>query len=219
VACGPQSGGPVALVDCQNFYVSCERVFRPDLWDRPVAVLSNNDGCVIARSESVKRMGVPMGAPYFTWKGRLEAAGVEVFSSNYELYADMSWRVMSLLEEEAIDCAVYSIDEAFLRLPDLPPAELADLGRRIRGMIRRATGIPVRFGIGPTKTLTKLMNHLAKAEPDGVVAFPGGEEGEEMLAAVPVGEVWGIGRQYGKLLHEYGVTTAREFKNLPIRWV
>jgi DNA polymerase V len=184
-----------------------------------VAVLSNNDGCVIARSEAVKRMGVPMGAPYFKWKKRLEAAGVKIFSSNYELYADMSWRVMSLLEQEAVEAAVYSIDEAFLRLPDLPPHELAGLGRRIRGMIRRATGIPVRFGIGPTKTLAKLCNHLAKAEPDGVVAFPGGREGEEMLASVPVGEVWGIGRQYEKILREYGVTTARSFKNLPSRWV
>lgn len=131
----------------------------------------------------------------------------------------MSRRVMSLLEQEAVETAVYSIDEAFLRLPERPPHELEEVARRIRRKVARATGIPVRLGIGPTKTLAKLANHLAKAEPDGVLAYPGGREGEELLESVPVGAVWGIGRQYEKLLREYGITTARQFKNLPNTWV
>lgn len=209
----------ICLVDCENFYASCERAFRPDLWGRPVAVLSNNDGCVISRSNEVRAAGIAMAQPYFKCKDRLEEIGAEVFSSNYALYADMSRRVMGLLEREAVECAVYSIDEAFLRFPQLPPPELEDLGRRVRRRVRRATGIPVRLGFGETKTLAKLANTLAKAEPDGVYALPEGKGREEVLSRFPVEKVWGIGRQYAKLLREYGVRTARELRGLPDRWV
>ena len=207
------------LVDCENFYVSCERAFDPRLRRHPVAVLSNNDGCIIARSHEVKHAGIPMGAPYFKYRERLDAIGAKVFSSNYALYADMSRRVMRLLEKTAVRMAAYSIDEAFLRYPALPPPELEDLGRRVRRRIRRAIGIPTRFGFGATKTLAKLANQLAKAEPDGVFALPTGEAREEVLAGFPVEEVWGIGAARTKLLYEHGVTTARELRNLPDRWV
>ena len=165
----------IALVDCTNFYASCERAFNPALWDRPVAVLSNNDGCVIARSAAVKAAGVPMGAPYFKWKGRLRAIDAAVFSSNYELYGDMSRRVMTLLAQDALELAVYSIDEAFLVAPDYPRRQLHAWARRVRQRIWGSTGIPVRIGIGSTKTLAKLANRWAKREPDGVMIFPGGD--------------------------------------------
>ncbi len=209
----------VCLVDCENFYVSCERAFRPDLWRRPVVVLSNNDGCVISRSNEVRATGVGMAVPYFQVREQLEAMGAEVFSSNYALYADMSRRVMNLLEKAAAELAVYSIDEAFLRFPAMGPHELEETGRQVRRRVRRATGIPVRFGFGRTKTLAKLASAKAEEEPDGVYALPGGEVQEEVLATFPVEDVWGIGRQRTKLLHEYGVKTARELRDLPDYWV
>lgn len=213
----------IALVDCTNFYASCERSFDPTLWQRPVAVLSNNDGCVIARSAAVKAAGVPMGAPYFKWQERLREMNAAVFSSNYELYGDMSRRVMGLLANEALELAVYSIDEAFLVAPNLPDRRLHAWAKRVRRHIWRSTGIPVRFGIGATKTLAKLANHWAKREPDGVMLFPGGDAQQHarkhLLMQTPTKSVWGIGSAFAQRLAEHGVTTAWELQACPVPWV
>lgn len=210
----------IALVDCQNFYVSCERVFDPSLRERPVAVLSNNDGCVIARSEEVKALGIEMGAPYFGVERQLEAAGAKVLSSNYALYGDMSRRVMDLLGQEAARQEVYSIDECFLELPALKGDALGALARRLRRGARRATGLPVRVGVGATKTLAKLANRAAKWEPDGVyVAVASEEEREGLLRRAAPEAVWGIGPAYAARLHRHGVTDALQLSRLPAAWV
>ena len=150
-------------LDCENFYVSCERVFDPALRDVPVGVLSNNDGCIIARSEELKREGVPMGAPYFKWEDELDEMGAAVLSSNYALYGDMSRRVASILESEALEVERYSIDEAFLTLPDLSRENLQRLGDQLRRRVKRWLGLPIRVAIGPTKTLAKVADENAKA--------------------------------------------------------
>jgi DNA polymerase V len=224
-----------ALVDCENFYVSCERVFEPALRERPVAVLSNNDGCIIARSEELKAPGpggegpggaepVPMGAPYFKWKEDLEKRGAAVLSSNYALYGDMSSRVASILREEALELERYSIDEAFLTLPDLSRKNLWRLAERIRRRVKRWLGIPIRIGIGPTKTLAKVADENAKARKragwgQGTYVCPSGEELEELLRRVPVGDIWGIGSAYEDTLKEKGVTSAAGFRALPDPWI
>ena len=202
-----------ALVDCNNFYVSCERVFRPRLEGRPVVVLSNNDGCMIARSEEAKALGLAMGAPCHLHRDTLTRHGVEIFSSNYALYGDMSRRVMETLAAHALEVKIYSIDEAFLDLSGLEWRGLAAYARHIRAAVRRHTGIPVSIGLGPTKTLAKVANHLAKAEPDagGVYDLTPGDV-DQVLAGVPVGEIWGIGRQWSAWLTGQGITTALALK-------
>ena len=205
------------LVDCSNFYCSCERLFRPDLEHTPIAVLSNNDGCVVARSEEVKAMGVAMGAPFFKVRQKLEAAGTVVFSSNYELYADLSRRVMDTLRTFSPEVEVYSIDEAFLSIPAPIPRDRENLERlalEIRRRVLRWTGIPVRVSVAETKTLAKIGSEYAKRlhkrghEP--VVSLYGMQRDEldSVLAATPIGEVWGVGRAYGKRLPAVGITTA-----------
>ena len=213
-----------ALIDCENFYASCERVFDPSLRDRPVAVLSNNDGCVIARSEEVKQAGVPMGAPLFKWEETLDEIGAEVLSSNYTLYGDMSRRVHSILEEDALELERYSIDEAFATLPDLKRENLQRLADSIRRKILRQVGVPVRVGIGPTKTLAKVADENAKARKragwgPGTYVCPTGEKQHELLQRVPVGDIWGIGSAYEKKLKAKGVTSAAEFRALPDPWI
>src|SRR4051794_35297362 len=156
-----------ALVDCNNFYASCERVFNPKLVHRPVIVLSNNDGCVIARSNEAKALGFKMGDPYFKVRPLVERHGVAVFSSNYTLYGDMSSRVMQTLEQFAPDVEIYSIDEAFLNLAGFEAGQLDGLAHAIRRTVKQWTGIPVSVGIGPTKTLAKAANQLAKKDPAG----------------------------------------------------
>lgn len=213
-----------ALVDCENFYVSCERVFDPSLRERPVAVLSNNDGCVISRSEEVKAAGVPMGAPAFQWEEELEAMGAAVLSSNYALYGDMSRRVHALIEEEALALEHYSIDEAFLALPGLSRAHLQQVAERLRQKILRQVGVPIRVGIGPTKTLAKVADENAKARKragwgPGTYVCPPEPERDELLRRVPVGDIWGIGAAYEERLHEKGVGTAAEFRALPDPWI
>ncbi|MCS3655188.1 nucleotidyltransferase/DNA polymerase involved in DNA repair, partial [Salinibacter ruber] len=213
-----------ALIDCENFYVSCERVFDPSLRGRPVAVLSNNDGCVIARSEEVKEAGVPMGAPLFKWEETLGEIGAEVLSSNYALYGDMSRRVHSLIEEEALALERYSIDEAFAALPELSRENLSRVADRLRRRIRRHVGIPVRVGIGPTKTLAKVADLNGKARKragwgQGTYVCPDEPEREELLKRVPVGDIWGIGSAYEKTLQQKGVASAAEFRALPDPWI
>lgn len=182
------------LVDCNNFYVSCERVFNPVLREVPVAILSNNDGCIIARSEEVKAMGIPMAAPYFKHRRALEEAGVRIFSSNYALYGDMSRRVMQVLEEFAPRVEVYSIDEAFLRYDVLPDAEA--VARRVRAAVLKRTGIPTSVGMARTKTLAKAAARFAKKDPSrGGVCVLTEENEEVLLSDLKMHDVWGIGHR------------------------
>lgn len=179
-----------ALLDCNNFYASCERVFNPRLIGRPVAILSNNDGCIIARSEEVKQLGIPMGAPAHEHKATFAKNGVVVMSSNYSLYGDISARVMETIRPNVPAMEVYSIDEAFLELDDWQGAKFA---RELRARVRQWSGIPVSIGIGPTKTLAKLANRLAKKTPElaGVLDLSMVKDIDEMLAMVPCGDIWG----------------------------
>jgi DNA polymerase V len=202
-----------ALVDCDHFYVSCERVFQPRLETRPVVVLSNNDGCLIARSPEAKALGLAMGAPYHLNRDTLTRHGVDVFSSNYALYGDMSRRVMETLAAEAPEVEVYSIDEAFLNLAGFERRGLTEYARHIQTTVRRHTGIPVSIGIGPTKTLAKVANHLAKTQPEagGVYAFTTAVM-DEALASVAVGEIWGVGPRWAAWLEGQGIATALDLK-------
>lgn len=200
-----------ALVDCNNFYASCERLFRPDLNGRPIVVLSNNDGCIVARSAEAKRLGIKMGVPYFEVERYLQQHNVAVFSSNYALYADMSARVMSILEEHAPRVEVYSIDEAFLDLTGVDSTmALEEFGLRTRQIIDQWTSLAVCVGIAPTKTLAKLANHGAKKWPatGGVVDLMSPERQRKLLNLVPAGEIWGVGRRLSKRLQADGIKTA-----------
>jgi DNA polymerase V len=198
-----------ALVDCNNFYVSCERVFRPDLIGKPVAVLSNNDGCVVARSQEVKDLGVKMGVPLFQVQHLVNQHNIQLFSSNYALYADMSARVMSTLEELAPSLEIYSIDEAFLDLTGVCAKDPTAYGQSIRKTVFRATGIPVCVGMGPTKVLAKLANFVAKKwkMTGGVLDLSDPVRREKLMRIVPVGEVWGIGSRTGTKLNQLGINT------------
>ncbi|MBF0153940.1 MAG: Y-family DNA polymerase [Magnetococcales bacterium] len=204
----------IALVDCNNFYVSCERVFDPKLEGRPVVVLSNNDGCVVARSPEVKALGVLMGTPWFKLRELAQRHGVTALSSNYALYADMSHRVMTILGDFSPRQEVYSIDECFLDLSGMP--ETAEhLGHKIRARIQQWLGLPVCVGIAPTKTLAKLANHVAKKRPayHGVCHWIPGAETTRLLEEIPVREVWGVGaRTAARLQQELAIVTARDLQ-------
>lgn len=210
-----------ALIDCNNFYASCERVFRPDLGRRPIVVLSNNDGCVVARSSEVKALGVPMGVPYFQAKAVLAAHDVAVFSSNYELYGDLSARVMAVLGRFAPELEVYSIDEAFLGLDGLGHRDLDADMRALRADVKRWTGIPVSVGVGRTKTLAKIAVDRAKkdAENAGVLVLSGAAAEQDALERTPVGDVWGIGRRWARRFESLGVDTAADFTRQSEHWV
>lgn len=211
----------LALVDCNNFYVSCERVFRPDLIGRPVAVLSNNDGCVVARSQEVKDLGVKMGVPLFQIQQLVNQHQIKLFSSNYALYADMSARVMSTLEEFAPSLEMYSIDEAFLDLTGVYPCHQDPIayGQRIKKAVFRATGIPVCVGMGPTKTLAKLANFTAKKwkKAGGVLDLSDQVRREKLMKIVPVGEVWGIGSRTTAKLKQLGIHTVWDLATQPVQ--
>lgn len=219
------SASPVALVDCNNFYVSCERIFNPHLWGKPVVVLSNNDGCVISRSNEAKELDIEMGVPVFKIRDLIRQHKVEVWSSNYTLYASLSQRVMDTLKELAPQVEVYSIDEAFLWLPKLSPAELDARAVDIREKVGRWTGIPVSVGLAPTKTLAKLANRQAKKDPryrdKGVFNLESFSQSEldEFLGGIKVEDIWGIGSKRAELLRQNGVTTAYEFKESSDRWI
>jgi len=205
-----------ALVDCNNFYASCEKLFRPDLKDTPVVVLSNNDGCVVARSREAKSLGIKMGVPVFQIKAEIQRHGILAFSSNYALYADLSSRVMRTLEEMAPRVEVYSIDEAFLDLTGIESAlSLVEFGQQVRERIGHWIGITVCVGIAPTKTLAKLANHAAKKYPatQGVVDLTNPDRQRRLLALVPVDDVWGVGRRLSKRLNALGITTALDLAN------
>jgi len=209
------------LIDCNNFYASCERVFNPSLNGRPVVVLSNNDGCVIARSSEAKALGIPMGEPAYKLKALIEANQVVVFSSNYVLYGDMSHRVMTTVAQFAPDMEIYSIDEAFLLFDGFENINLKEYGEKIVRTTTRNTGIPVSLGVAPTKTLAKLANKFAKKYKDykGVCVIDTDEKREKALKLTAVGDVWGIGRQYAKKLEYYSIHTAWDFTQRSKSWV
>ncbi|HRE52213.1 MAG TPA: Y-family DNA polymerase [Flavitalea sp.] len=210
-----------ALVDCNNFYCSCERVFNPKLNNRPVVVLSNNDGCAIARSEEAKAIGVAMGAPAFMIEELLKKHNVAVFSSNYTLYGDMSDRVMKTLATFCPRLEIYSIDEAFLDLHDMPYTDLLHLGMKIRKTIKQNTGIPTSVGIAETKTLAKMANRYAKKHKREVGVFWAANSSlvNEMLRATEAKDIWGIGGQYAKLLQRNRIHTAYDLSLVPEEWV
>ena len=216
-----------ALVDCSAFYCSCERVFDPSLEGVPVAVLSNNDGCIIARSQEVKDLGIPMGAPFFKHRDELKAQGVRVFSSNYTLYGDMSRRVMAVLETFTPDVEVYSVDEAFLSVPtpEGSPedvcAQMEARAREIRARVLRWTGIPVRVSWAETKTLAKAASEWAKeklkAGGEPCVCLWGHPDRDGWLERMDVGDVWGVGRRWGQSLRDLGGSTAAKLSRMPDR--
>ena len=204
----------IALVDCNNFYVSCERIFRPDLNKVPVVVLSNNDGCVVSRSNEAKALGVRMGQPWFECKALAEQHGILALSSNYALYADMSNRVMQILCDYAPRSEVYSIDECFVDLTGMP--RLREVSYAMRERVGRWTGMPVCVGIGPTKTLSKLANHVAKKHPrsKGVFNYNALTEAQKtkLLTQLPVSEVWGVGRKLTQRLAAHGIATVQDLR-------
>jgi DNA polymerase V len=205
-----------ALVDCNNFYASCEKLFRPDLKHTPVVVLSNNDGCIVARSKEVKALGIKMGVPMFQVQDEIRQHGIVCFSSNYALYADMSNRVMTILEEEAPRLEVYSIDEAFMDLSGVDHVVgLLEFGKQVKVKVDQWTGITVGVGIAPTKTLAKLANHAAKKYPatGSVVDLMDPERQKRLLALVEVSDVWGVGRRTTAKLKARGVHTALDLAN------
>lgn len=209
------------LADCNNFYVSCERVFDPSLAQRPVIVLSNNDGCVIARSNEAKRLGIKMGTPYFKLRKIIRDYDVAVFSSNFVLYGDMSRRVMNILKRLVPATQIYSIDEAFLDFTGMDEARLGNLGHEISHTVKRYTGIPVSLGIAPTKTLAKIASKLCKQYPklDGCCYMYRSEDIEKVLRKFPVEDVWGIGNRRAEFLRTSGIKTAWDFTRMPSQWV
>lgn len=211
----------IALIDCNNFFVSCERVFAPKLASRPVLVLSNNDGCVIARSNEVKALGVPMGVAFFKVRDIIERHDVAVFSSNFALYSDMSRRVVATLKHLVPEVEVYSVDESFVDLSHIPEDALEEEGRRIQETILRWTGLPVSVGIATTKTQAKLANYHAKHQSTlgGVCVLTQEEDLQEALRHTAIGEIWGIGRQWSVKLKKHGVYTAADFVAKPRAWV
>lgn len=210
-----------ALVDVNNFYVSCERLFQPRLAHVPVVVLSNNDGCAVARSNEVKALGIPMGAPWFKMQALARQHGIEALSSNYTLYGDMSNRVATILRDFAPDVEVYSIDESFLRIETVAHlyGGACAMGRQMRERLAQWTGLPVCVGVGPTKTLAKFANHLAKKNPifNGVCDLHGlpRQERLQWMHSVPVGEVWGVGRRTQLRLQAMGIATVLDLRNAP----
>ncbi len=217
----------IALIDCNNFYASCERLFRPDLRSKPIVVLSNNDGCVIARSDESKALGIPMGVPFFKIKEHVHLHKIQVFSSNYTLYGDISHRVMQTIESIVPDMEVYSIDESFVDLSGFPITRLAKIASQIRETIWNSVGIPVSIGVAPTKTLAKVANRLAKKGLlsrthfgfEGVSVIGTELDRIDALKMVDVGDVWGIGSASKRKLLDATIETAWDFTQADSIWV
>jgi len=212
-----------AIVDCNSFYCSCERLFRPDLENKPVVVLSNNDGCIISRTDEAKKLGVGMASPYYQNKEIIEKNNVAVFSSNYNLYGDLSMRVMdtlrSIVGEQRVE--VYSVDEAFLDLGMVPEAHLAVACRDIKDRVEKWTGIKVSIGAAPTKVLSKVANRLSKKDKQGttgVLVLQTDEAIRDALERTVVDDIWGVGRQYALKLHNLGIDNAWQLRNMPVDW-
>ncbi|OCW82695.1 DNA polymerase V UmuC [Pelagibacteraceae bacterium GOM-A3] len=209
----------IALIDCNSFYVSCERLFNPKIRKKPVVVLSNNDGCIISRSTEAKALGIKMGEPYFKAKDIIIKNKVEVFSSNYSLYGDLSRRVMRTLKRFNSAIEVYSIDEAFLDLSNFSDDEVEKVGREIRETVLKWTGIPTSIGIAKTKTLSKVANHIAKKKKSGVTSLIGIENIDPILEKVEINDIWGVGRQLTKFYHKNGIYNAKQLKNKSNTWI
>ena len=209
----------IALIDCNSFYVSCERLFNPKIRKKPVVVLSNNDGCIISRSNEAKALGIKMVEPYFKAKDIIVKNNVQVFSSNYSLYGDISRRVMRTLKRFNSEIEVYSIDEAFLDLSNFSDDEIESVGIEIRSIILQWTGIPTSIGIAKTKTLSKIANHIAKKEKSGVVSLIGIEDIDPILEKVEIGDVWGVGRQLTKFYIKNDIYNAKQLKNISNTWI
>ena len=209
----------IALIDCNSFYVSCERLFNPKIRKKPVVVLSNNDGCIVSRSNEAKALGIKMGEPYFKAKDIIIKNDVQVFSSNYSLYGDLSRRVMRTLKRFNSDIEVYSIDEAFMDLTNFSDSEVLDVGQEIRETVLQWTGIPTSIGIAKTKTLSKVANHIAKKKKSGVTSFIGIDNIDPLLERVDINDVWGVGRQLTKFYHKNGIYNAKQLKNKSNTWI
>lgn len=208
----------IALADCNNFYASCERVFNPTLKNKPVVVLSNNDGCIIARSNESKQLGIKMGEPVFKAREIIEKHNVNVFSTNFALYGDMSKRVMTLLASLSPEIEIYSIDEAFMNLAGIK--KCFEIGLHMRDTVKKHTGIPISIGIASTKTLAKVANHCAKRfTKKGVYVLKRKDHISEILKSMPVSKLWGVGSRYSRMLRSYGVDNAHEFVSLDEKWV
>ena len=207
----------IALVDCNSFYVSCERLFKPKIISKPVVVLSNNDGCVISRSNEAKALGIKMGEPYFKVKELIKKNRVYIFSSNYSLYGDLSRRVMRILKTFSPNVEIYSIDEAFIDLSFLKEKEIEDYGKKIRERVLKWTGIPTSVGISSTKTLSKVANHIAKKEKAGVIYL--NKNVDEKLKKFPICDVWGVGKQLSKFYMKNGIDNAYKLKIASNTWV
>ncbi len=207
----------VALIDCNSFYVSCERLFNPKIQNVPVVVLSNNDGCVISRSTEAKKLGIRMGEPYFKVKDLVKKNNVQIFSSNYALYGDLSRRVMKVLKGFTDKIEIYSIDEAFLDLSHIKDEKVEEYGKQIRERVLKWTGIPTSVGISNTKTLSKVANHVAKKNKAGVIFLK--ENIDNILKNFDIADVWGVGKQLSKLYIKNGINNAYELKNISNTWV
>ena len=210
-----------AICDCDNCYVSCERVFRPDLQGKPVVVLSNNDGCVVARSAEAKQMGIKAGTPYYQLAQLFPGQDITVFSSNYELYGEITGRIMAIIKDMAPWYFRYSIDEAFCVLDDFTPTELKQWGKDLHDRVQQSVGMPVSIGIAPTKTLAKMASHFAKkyAGYEHCCLIDTDEKREKALALYPIDDVWGIGRRYAAKLDRMGIKKALDFANHHQDWV
>ena len=209
----------IALVDCNSFYVSCERLFNPSIIKKPVVVLSSNDGCVISRSIEAKKLGIKMGEPYFKVKKIVKENDVRTFSTNFSLYGDISRRVMKTLKQFSPQMEIYSIDEAFLDLSSIKNENLLKHGYKIRETILKWTGIPTSIGIAKTKTLSKAANYIAKKEKSGVIDLINSKQIDTILAKVKINDVWGVGRQLTKFYIKNGINTAYDLKNMHNGWV
>ena len=209
----------IGLVDCNSFYVSCERLFNPKIRRKPVVVLSNNDGCIISRSNEAKALGIKMGEPYFKAIDIIIKNNVNVFSSNYSLYGDLSRRVMRTLKRFNSDIEVYSIDEAFMDLSNFSDKEIEEVGKEIRSTVLKWTGIPTSIGIAKTKTLSKVANHIAKKTKAGVTSLIGIENLDPILEKVEINDVWGVGRQLTKFYQKNGIYNAKQLKNKSNTWI
>ena len=213
------SKNKIALVDCNSFYVSCERLFNPSINKKPVIVLSSNDGCIISRSTEAKALGIKMGEPYFKVKEIIKKNNVKTFSSNYSLYGDISRRVMKTLKQFSPRMEIYSIDEAFLDLSSIKDEDLLDHGNKIREIVLKWTGIPTSIGIANTKTLSKAANYIAKKEKSGVIDFINSKKLDEFLKKIKIDEVWGVGKQLTKFYIKNEIDTAYKLKNIQNNWI
>ena len=207
------------LVDCNNFYASCERIFNPKLNKKPIIVLSNNDGCVIARSNESKKIGIKMGVPAFKISSLIKKYNIEVFSTNFALYGDISQRVMTIIAEIIPHIEIYSIDEAFLDLSEFKNDDLLEIGKHIRQRVLKCTGIPVSIGIAKTKTLSKVANYLAKNNSKTGVFSIIDNNYDYLLENIPIEKIWGVGFKTKVFLNRYGIKSAKQLKNYDLKWI